>query len=228
MCTSGAIALKISTDWSLNEATITSSVRPWARRSFATAASSRPVIATVGFSSMLSRVVGKASSSSSSVGTVKSFAVKRAGGRLSPVATPRHVKSDAGRLASCTVPSSSMNQYAASSRLISASVICSTDPVPFVVRSTVSSCRTTTRPSAVRWTSVSIMSAPLRFAVLKAYSVSLGASISPPWWAMLSGVRASQGLSASCADAAPGATSAPVSTSNPTRPLNPMPASKLA
>src|SRR5918999_1947353 len=88
------------------------------------------------------------------------------------------------------------NQYAASSRRIWRSVRDSIRPLPFVVRSSVTSCETTTLPSLVTPTSSSSMSAPAATERLNAYSVFDGNSSSPPWWAMLRTRSSSQGFGA--------------------------------
>ena len=75
-------------------------------------------------------------------------------------------------------------------------------PLPFVVRSSVVSCETTTLPSFVTPTSSSSMSAPALTERLNAYSVFDGNSSSPPWWAMFSTRRSSHGLPCAAAGAA--------------------------
>ena len=66
------------------------------------------------------------------------------------------------------------NQLPASSFLISSTVRSRTGPLPFVVRSSVSSWMTTTRRSRVRVTSSSIMSQPASMAPVNAARVFSG------------------------------------------------------
>ena len=113
----------------------------------------RPLIST------LIGVRGNAFSTSVSVGTRKSLRVKPFGGLRFPVAIPRSVYFRFAR--SCRYASSPFaNQYAPSSRWIWRSVCEAIVPWPFVVRSSVVSCETTTLPSSVTPTSSSSMSAP--------------------------------------------------------------------
>ena len=56
-------------------------------------------------------------------------------------------------------------------------------PTPSVVRSTVGSWHTTSRPSAVACTSSSMPVAPASRAAPMACSVDDGPSQAPPWWA---------------------------------------------
>ena len=162
----GASALNTSSEWSRNDTTITSSTRPCSREQrgdgHLEAARSRSLC----LSSMLISVSGKVVEDLVErrdrevvrLEAARAAAARRwrRRGRRSPRRRGR---------ARCRTPGT--NQCAASSALICASVICSTVPLPLVVRSTVVSCSTTTSPSAVRWTSSSSTSTPLGSAVLK-------------------------------------------------------------
>ncbi len=76
------------------------------------------------------------------------------------------------------------NQAPASSAPSWAAVRSRTRPLPLVVRSTVSSCRTWGTPSLLGWTSFSIQSAPARRATSSDSRVFSGAAEEAPRWAM--------------------------------------------